>query len=138
MYNTLTMIFYTRYPEQNFTLFISKGDTTIDEWLATVSRYGSDGMTRLELYDLRLHTNLYSNDEIERILQKTISDASLRPAGAKTAVLVNETSQFGLARMYELKSEVEGIESTIQINYSLIEGTEWLGGNIKELLKDYV
>jgi hypothetical protein len=132
------MISYTRYPERGFTLFVSTGDTTIDEWLDMVQQYGSDGMTRLELYDLRRHTNLYSNEDIERILNKTIADRHLRPAEVKTAVLVNEDSQFGLVRMYELKAEVEGVDVPLQVYYDLAEALAWLGEDVMELLKDYV
>ena len=132
------MMSYTRYPEHDFTLVISNGNTSIGEWIDMVDQYGSEGMTSLELYDLRRHTNLYSNEEIERILHKTIADRNLRPAEAKTAVLVNEVTQFGLARMYELKSEIEGIETPLQVCFDLAEAIEWLGGDVKQVLKDYV
>jgi hypothetical protein len=62
------MMTYTRHSEHDFTLIVSKGDTTIDEWLNTLAQYSAEGISRLELYDLREHTNLFSNDEIEMIL----------------------------------------------------------------------
>lgn len=40
------MLEYTRYPDDDFTWLVSKGDTTIDEWLKTVQQYGREGMTR--------------------------------------------------------------------------------------------
>jgi hypothetical protein len=40
--------------------------------------------------------------------------------------------------MYELKAEVEGIESPTEVFYDLTEAVEWLGEDVKEALKDYV
>ena len=131
------MMKHTRYPEQDFTLFVSKGNTSIDEWLAVEKSYRSEGLTRLELYDLRLHTNLFSNDEIEMILSESVNHHHRRPPDAKTAVIVLEAAQFGLSRMYELKAEVEGIESPTGIYYGLTEALEWLGDEVKDLLKNY-
>ena len=104
------MISYTRHAEHDFTLFVSKGDTTIDEWLDAVARYSADGISRLELYDLREHTNLFSNEEIEKILAHAVKNTGIRPEGNKTAILVKGEAQFGLSRMYESIAMVEGLE----------------------------
>ena len=131
------MMTFTRYPEQDFTLFVSKGNTSIEEWLAVEKSSRSEGLTRLELYDLRLHTNLFSNDEIEMILAESVIHHRHRPPDAKTAVLVSEAAQFGLSRMYELKAEVEGIEFPTEIYYDLTEALDGLGDAVKDLLKNY-
>ncbi len=43
------MLDYTRFPDYDFTWFVLKGETLIDEWLETVRRYGAEGMTRYAL-----------------------------------------------------------------------------------------
>lgn len=109
------MLSFWRYPELDFSWFVSRGETSIAAWLQTVRQYGTEGMTRLELYDLRPQTNLYSNKEITIILQQTLKDQSLRPPDGRTAILVDEAVKFGLSRMYEIQAEVEGASAVTQV-----------------------
>ena len=133
------MMTYTRHSEHDFTLFVSKGDTTIDEWLETISRYSSDGISRLEMYDLREHTNLFSNEEIETILAHAVKNTSIRPQSNKTAILVSGEAQYGLSRMYEGIAMVEGLQKNETMAfYKIEEAVEWLGEPAKDALKDYV
>jgi len=125
------MLTYTKYPEHDFTLFVSKGDTTIDEWLDTVKQYGAEGMTRYEIYDLRYQTYAFSTDEIDQILSKTIRDKQLRPPEAKTAVIVDEELGYGLVRMYEIQAEISEVESDTHVYYDINAAIEWLGLDLK-------
>lgn len=138
MYRNVAMITYTRFPKSDFTLFVSKGDTTIEQWLDMVRLYRSEGLTRLELYDLRLHTNLFSNDEIDQIMSLSLSMDSKhpRPSGVKTAILVKEVVQYGLSRMYEMKANVSGVEPEVQAFYDITEAADWLGEQVKDVLAD--
>lgn len=131
---------YTRYPEQDFTLFISKGDTTIDDWIDTIGRYSAtEGISRLELYDLRTHTNLFSNDEIERLLFHALDNTNIRPKNNRTALLVNQGVLYGLSRMYESMTKVEGIENNdTEVFDTLEDAVEWLGEQAKVALSNYV
>jgi hypothetical protein len=133
------MMTYTRHPEQDFTLFVSTGDTSLDEWLDTVSRYSTKGISRLELYDLREHTNLFSNDEIGLILAHAFKNTKIRPIGNKTAILVKGEAQFGLSRMYEGIAMVEGLQhNETMAFYKIEEALEWLGEPAKDALKGYI
>ena len=133
------MMTYTRYPEQDFTLFVSKGDTTIEEWLDTVGRYSARGISRLELYDLRSHTNLFSNDEIEQFLIHALDNSNIRPKNNKTALLVNHGVLYGLSRMYESLTKIEGIENNdTEVFDTLEDAVEWLGEQAKVALSDYL
>jgi len=133
------MMTYTRHSENDFTLFVSKGDTTIDEWLDTVAQYNTKGISRLELYDLREHTNLFSNDEIEMILAHAVKNTNIRPKGNRTAILVKGEAQYGLSRMYEGIAMVEGLlNNDTMAFYNMAEAVEWLGEPAKEALNDYV
>lgn len=89
------MLEYTRYPDDDFTWFVLKGDKTIEEWLQTVRRFVSEGMTRYELYDLRARVTPFTTDEIEQIVHQTIQDVPLRPSNGKTAIVVDESLKYG-------------------------------------------
>ena len=128
------MLTYTRHPDLDFTRFFSEGETTIENWLETVQRYGKEGMTTRALYDLRQQTNLFTNEEVGSILHQTVKDQGLRPPNGKTAVLVDEAAKFGISRMYELQAELEGVSSNTQVFYSLDEALEWLGQDVAQCL----
>lgn len=133
------MMTYTRHPKHDFTLFISEGDTTIDEWLDTLGRYSTTvGISRLELYDLRKHTNLFSNDEIEQLLIHALENSNIRPKNNKTALLVNQGVLYGLSRMYENLTKIEGIENNETEVFDNLKGAvEWLGEQAMVALGDY-
>ena len=124
------MLYYTKHPDLDFTCFVSQGETTIENWLQTVSDYGAEGMTTRELYDLRGQTNLFSNDEIGEILGVALKNLGKHKNNRKTAIVVDSVAQFGLSRMYELKSEVEGVPTKTRVFYQLDEAIEWLGDDV--------
>jgi len=133
------MMTYTLHSEHDFTLFVSKGDTTIDKWLDAIAQYSTAGISRLELYDLREHTNLFSNDEIEMILAHAVKNTNIRPNGNRTAILVSGEAQYGLSRMYEGIAMVEGLQNNDTMAfYNMEEAVEWLGEPAKDALNDYV
>ena len=128
------MLTYTRHPDLDFTHFVSTGDTTIENWLETVQRYGGEGMTTRELYDLRQHTNLFTNEEIGEIISLALKNKPLHKPGRKTAIVVDSPSQFGLSRMYGLKSEVEGVLTRTKVFYTMGEAVAWLGNDVAPCL----
>jgi len=124
------MLTYTKYPEFDFTLFVSKGATTIEDWLQTVNDYGIEGMTTRELYDLRRHKNLFSREEIGRILSLSAANQDLRSRGVMTAILVDAAVKYGLSRMYEILAESIGIRIDIQVFYQMGEAITWIGDDV--------
>ena len=128
------MLSYTRYPDLDFTWFVSEGETTIENWIDTVHTYGKEGMTLLELYDLTRQTNLFAVEEIGKILELTLETQSLRPLNGKTAVLVDEVVKFGLSRMYEMQADAEGVSSNTQVFYHLEAAASWLGDDVAQLV----
>jgi hypothetical protein len=129
------MLTYSRHSELDFTRFVSVGGTTIDNWLETVMAYGEEGMTSRELYDLRQHTNLFTNEEIGEILNLALKNKPLHKPNRKTALLVDNPSQFGLSRMYELKSEVEGVLTRTRVFYKLDDAIDWLGKDVAQCVR---
>jgi len=130
------MLSYTRHPNLDFTCFVSDGETTIENWLKTIHEYGAERMTTRELYDLRGQTNLFSNDEVGQILEIALKNQAIHEGNRKTAVVVDTISQFGLSRMYELKSEVEGVLTKTQVFYQLDDAIEWLGDDVASCISN--
>ena len=128
------MLSYTRHPEVDFTHFVSKGYTTIQDWLNTVIEYGKEGMTRRELYDLRQQTNFFSVEEIGMIFQRTLQDAQLRPPDGKTAVVVDEMAKFRLTKIYESQAKDHKGLANLHVFYGLGEAVEWLGKDVDQYL----
>jgi hypothetical protein len=124
------MLSYTRYPDLDFTHFVSSGYTSIGDWLNTIGEYGQQGMTSRELYDLQQQSNLFSNDEIKRILDVAVANIPKHKEGRQTALVVGSPSQFGISRMYELMSEVEGVRTETQVFYKLDQAIDWLGQDV--------
>jgi hypothetical protein len=127
------MLVYTRYPDYDFTWFVLKSDVPIAKWLATIQQYSREGMTRFELYDLRARDASFTTEEIQSIVQQTLQHGPLRPARAKTAIVVNETLKFGLVRMYESFAALEGITTETRPFYDLTEAVGWLGKGIDQI-----
>jgi hypothetical protein len=125
---------YTRYPEFDFTWFVSEGHTPIGDWLETVRRYGMEGMTRFELYDLRGHITVFSPDDIGEILKQTIADIDLRPPGGKTAVVVNDVVQLGLTALYSAYAKSYGITTETNEFSDVRDAAAWLGKDIAVLV----
>ena len=130
------MLSYRIFPDLNFTWLVSQGETTIEGWLQTVARYRKAGVTAFELYDLRQQANLFSMEEIGRILDHTDSNQAFRPPKGKTAILVDEAVKFGLARMYEMQAEIKSTEWGIQVFYELEKAANWLGADIARLVSE--
>lgn len=130
------MLSYTRYPDLDFTHFVSEGGTSIENWLQTIHSYGEDGMTSRELYDIRGQNNLFTNDEIEKILAIAVKNLAIHTNDRKTALVVENRAQFGLSRMYELKSEVEGVHTKTKVFYRMDEAMGWLGEDVAGCLSD--
>ena len=133
------MLTYTRFPNHDFTLFVSHGDTKSDEWIKTLIDYGTEGITTYELFDLRQHTYLFSTQDLEKILNLTTSNLKYRPPETRTALVVDKTAMYGVSRVYDILAEVEGIEGLVtSVFYDIDDAVEWLGEQVREAIIDYV
>jgi hypothetical protein len=132
------MLVFTRYPDQDFTLFTLKGIFNTDEWLSAIQEYADQGLTKFELLDLRkvqLDIELPKNDDIRRILTLVCSGAQFRPPGGRTAIVTNNDVIFGMSRMYDiLASMEESITWETVVFHSLSEAVKWLGKDIEKIV----
>jgi len=132
------MIVFTRYPELEFTWFTLESNTPIDEWLATMGEYATQGLTKYELYDLRkarIDVEQFTSGDIHTIVDAAGSSSNLRAPGGKTALLVKEEVVFGLSRMYDILANMEkSITWETRVFYSLSDAVAWLGDDIKKIV----
>lgn len=128
------MLSYTRYPEIDFTHFVSTGETTIQNWLEIVIDYGSWGMTSREFYDIRHQTNLFSNEEVNMIINRSVMVEHLHPPTGRTAVLVDSVYKYGLAKIYALKAKNHRWLPEVQVFFTLGEVIDWLGYDVAKCL----
>ena len=128
------MLSYTRYPDLDFTHFVSEGKTTIENWLETVIGYGSDGLSVRELYDLRSQTNLFTTEETGMIVNRSVMVEHLHPPNGKTAVLVDSVEKYGLAEIYALQAKNHTWLPEVKVFFTLGEAIKWLGKDIARCL----
>ena len=83
------MLACTKSTNLDFTHFVSTRDTTIENWLETVQRYGGEDMTTRELCDQRPLTHLFTNKEIGEILTLALMNIPLPKSDRKTALVAD-------------------------------------------------
>jgi hypothetical protein len=128
------MLSYTRYPDLDFTHFISEGETTIQNWLETAQRYALSGINTRELYDLRQQTNLFSVEEVGMIVNRSMMATRLHPPNGRTAIVVDDTAKYSLAQIYALQAQNhEGLHD-VQVFFALGEAIEWMGQDLAQCL----
>jgi hypothetical protein len=76
------------------------------------------------LMDLRgADTSALSSDDLRQLT----SEATPIPAAAKRAIVISDSAQYGLARMFQRRRELAGGLHDLQICNSIDEALAWLG-----------
>jgi hypothetical protein len=120
---------------RELTVFKITGTVKIPEWLKTLQEYAKDGVTRLELYDIRDGEGEgFTSKQIDQIIEQAKSSTSPRPPGSKTALVVSKDVHFGMSRVYQAVSEIEGITWKTETFRSMEEAYKWLGIDISEAI----
>jgi len=113
---------------RELTVFKITGTVKIGEWLDTLRAYAESGTTRFELYDIREGEGEgFTSKQIEQIIEQAKSSLSPRPPGSKTALVTSKDVHFGMSRMYQAVSEIEGITWKTETFRSMEEACKWLG-----------
>lgn len=121
-------ISYTIDRAKDLTLFTATDDVTYDDALTALGAYTKEGYTRFELFDFRNGTGRsFSTEQIELMLEMGKTNVGLRPAGGKTALVVSQDIDYGLSRVFQTLSEIEGITWEVEVFRSMDEAYEWLG-----------
>ena len=71
------------------------------------------------------------------ILGVALKNRDIHKNNRKTALVVDNGPQYGLSRMYQLQSEVEGVLTETQVFYQLDEAIEWLGDDVAGAISEH-
>ena len=128
------LLSYIIYLDFDFTHFVSEHETSIENWLETVQRYGTEGMTTRELYDFRWQTNLFSTEDIGMIVNRSVMVEHLHPPNGMTAIVVNDAVQYSLAKIYALQTRNHEKLPDVKVFFALGEAIAWLGDDVSKCL----
>lgn len=108
------------------TTFTVSGKLTLPELIGVLGRYGRNGPTRYELYDLRSLTGeRLSSADIHSLIAFFGKYPKARPPESKTAVLVASNIDFGIGRMVSMISDGQ-VPFKIDVFRSLDKALSWL------------
>ena len=112
--------------EENLTVFNISGDFGFEEIIDLVDLTYSSEITLNILMDLSCaNTASLTTEQIERIGNHSRKYSHLR-IGGKTAYIVTKDIDFGLARMYQIHTEIKGHHETHGVFRTLEEAMDWL------------
>lgn len=104
------------------------GPTTSAELLATVQEFWEENPTRLALWDLTsAEFQSFSPADLSKVADYTGKQAHKRPGG-KSAIAVKSSLMMGMARMYEIMSDVTTLPIELRIFRETKEARAWLLG----------
>ncbi|MBL0713812.1 MAG: hypothetical protein JJV98_08930 [Desulfosarcina sp.] len=115
---------------KDMTLFTVRGTVTLAELTEVLNAYGKTGPTRSELYDMRaLEGERLSRDEIDALASyiKRFTPTT-RPTDSRTAIVVTEDVDYGIARMIALVTEDE-VPFRVEVFRTIEAAEDWIGVN---------
>ena len=122
----MPMTFQTDLSKE-LTVFTVTGTVKLREWLNTLQAYARAGPTRYELFDIRdAEGGGFTSKEIDPLIEGAKSRSDARPAGGKTALVVSTDVHFGMSRVYQAISEIEGITWESEAFRSIEDAYKWL------------
>ena len=105
----------------------AKGKLTAEELLIWVSDYYSEITTKLILWDFNeADLSSITSEEFMEIAREVKNRSDLRVEG-KTAFVFNSDLGFGLGRMFQAFSEIEGTQFEFMSFCDVVEAKKWLG-----------
>jgi len=105
----------------------AKGKLTAEELLIWLSEYYSGITTKLILWDFNeADLSSITSEEFMEIAKEVKNRSDLRAEG-KTAFVVNNDLGFGLGRMFQAFSEIEGTQLEFMSFRDVVEARKWLG-----------
>jgi hypothetical protein len=108
-----------------YTLFETTDEVTYDEAIEVLDAFYGEGPTANVLWDLRkakIAKNL-SKEEIQKILRFIEAHADEREGG-KTAIVVSEDADYGVAHIF--LGYTMSLPITVQIFRDMAEATTWI------------
>jgi hypothetical protein len=114
------------YPS-DLTIHTVKGDVSAEEIIRRIEEYHSGKVTLRVIWDFSEASIEDSSDEKLRSLLAVAGKYSEVQKGGKAALVSTETFLFGLERMYEILTEIEGSPVEHRAFRSMEDAKEWIG-----------
>ncbi len=124
---TVGTIATTLQEDLDLTFCRATGRITAADLLAWVVRYYAGKPTRLILWDFNDAELADLSSDALKSLANEVKKRSVARVGGKTAFVSDADLAFGLGRMFQVFSELEGIRVEYMIFRSMAEAREWLG-----------
>jgi len=128
--NAMGTIETTKDKSLSLTMNIARGQISYDDFTNWINDYYSGAITRYVLWDFtEADVSGISSKEYEKIaaLVKKKSDQKEGKKGGKSALVHSQDVGFGLGRMFEALSRMEGIEFEFKSFRCMAEAKKWLG-----------
>jgi hypothetical protein len=118
---------WTIEPERRFVVLTPADPSTFDEWRAAMLEILASPMAapHLSLLVDRRQTEPIAIDFVNHMAD-FFSQRQQALAGSRTAVLVSDDAGFGMARMMELKSQLDNPTATIRAFRTYDDAVRWL------------
>ena len=111
---------------RDLTAFKVTGVTHFDEIMSAVSSFYESEPTKNVICDLQKVTEVpFYSEEIESIANNPARTRGMRPGG-KTAIVTQNNMVYGIARMFQIHSELKDIPYSVKIFHTIKEANEWL------------
>ena len=102
------------------------GEVTFEEAMATLEAFYSGNPTLNVIWDMTEGTiRTLSSDQLQKLLD-SVSPASKKRAGGKTAGVAPADIDFGLARMIQILAELSGYKASVKIFRALKDAADWV------------
>jgi hypothetical protein len=111
----------------NLTINIAEGIILIDDLSAWVTEYYGGTVTEFVLWDFtEADLSKITTGEFIKLVELVKNKSNLREGG-KTPLVFKKDSGFGLGRMFEVYSELEGMKFEFMSFRSMKKARKWLG-----------
>lgn len=120
------MIKTTVYTEHNLTSFKCSGDLTEQELLDTIHSFYDGGPTLYALWDFSPASMNNVSSEAVRKMFTLIQRLGSARLGGKTAVVVSRDPGYGMARMFQIMTDVNDFPFKIKVFRYFGEASQWL------------
>ena len=112
---------------KNLTTIKASGQLTADDFRECIERYYEGEVTPLILWEItNANLSLITTDGVIGIARLTKGKIKKREGG-KTAVVLDDRFDFGIARMLEAYFEIEDLPVTFQAFRNIDDARQWLG-----------
>jgi len=125
---------YMIFEKENFTILLLEGDTSIDSIIDIVRKFGLATAEGVIIY--RNITSFDSPTEKVRQLSALMGDKINNLEKFRTGVVVEDDLEFGLTRMFQSFSEMNGNSNQIGIFKTIQDCSVWLNKDVSNFLEN--